>query len=105
VSRDGRDIDGIISDRDIVSGLAHDGSDLLRMEAGQIMTRSVITCSPSDSTGHVMAVMTGRRVRYLPVVDAGGLFGMIRIGDIREDRGARSFSFVPPHADIAKPAW
>jgi signal-transduction protein with cAMP-binding, CBS, and nucleotidyltransferase domain len=33
-----------------------------------------------------MAVMTARRVRHLPVVDAGGLCGMISIGDIVKPR-------------------
>src|ERR1700730_2662250 len=86
VSRDGHHIDGIISERDIVRGLAHEGSNLLRMKASQIMTRSVITCSPSDSIGHVMAVMTERRVRPLPVVDGDGLCGMVSIGDIVKNR-------------------
>jgi CBS domain-containing protein len=86
VSRDGSHIAGIISERDIVLGLAHDGPNLLRMKASQVMTKSVITCSPSDSIGHVMAVMTERRVRHLPVVDAGRLCGMISIGDIVKNR-------------------
>jgi CBS domain-containing protein len=86
VSGNGRHIDGIISERDIVFGLAHDGATLLRMRAGQVMTKSVITCSPSDSIGHVMAVMTERRVRHLPVVDAGEVCGMISIGDIVKNR-------------------
>jgi CBS domain-containing protein len=86
VSRDGRHIDGIISERDIVFGLARDGSNLLRMKAGQVMTKSVLTCSPSDSIGHVMAVMTERRVRHLPVVEDGQLVGMISIGDVVKNR-------------------
>lgn len=86
VSRDGHHLEGIISERDIVLGLAHDGSNLLRMKAGQVMTKSVITCSPTDSIAHVMAVMTQRRVRHLPVVDAGRLCGMISIGDIVKNR-------------------
>jgi CBS domain-containing protein len=86
VSRDGNHIEGIISERDIVLGLAHDGSNLLRMKARQVMTKSVITCSPTDSIAHVMAVMTQRRVRHLPVVDAGRLCGMISIGDIVKNR-------------------
>jgi CBS domain-containing protein len=86
VSHDGQHIDGIISERDIVMGLAHDGAGLLRMTAGQIMTKSVITCSPSDSIVHVMAVMTQRRVRHVPVVDGGRLCGMISIGDVLKNR-------------------
>jgi CBS domain-containing protein len=86
VSRDGQHIDGIISERDIVRGLAHDGANLLRMKASQLMSKSVITCERSDSIGHVMRVMTERRVRHLPVVDGGELCGMISIGDIVKNR-------------------
>jgi CBS domain-containing protein len=86
VSHDGQHIDGIVSERDIVMGLAHDGARLLRMTAGQVMTKSVITCSPSDSMAHLMAVMTQRRVRHLPVIDGGRLCGMISIGDVVKNR-------------------
>jgi CBS domain-containing protein len=86
VSRDGQHVDGIISERDIVLGLAHDGAGLLRETAGQLMTKSVVVCSPSDSIPHVMAVMTQRRVRHLPVVDDGRLCGIISIGDVLKNR-------------------
>jgi CBS domain-containing protein len=86
VSHDGQHIDGIVSERDIVIGLAHDGASLLRMTAGQVMTKSVITCSPSDSIAHLMAVMTQRRVRHLPVIDGGRLCGIISIGDVVKNR-------------------
>ena len=86
VSRDGRHIDGIISERDIVLGLAREGEKLLHMRASQLMIKSVITCAPTDSIGHVMAVMTERRVRHLPVVEGGQLCGLISIGDIVKNR-------------------
>jgi CBS domain-containing protein len=86
VSSDGNHIEGIISERDIVLGLAHDGGNLLRMKARQVMTKSVVTCSPTDTIAHVMAVMTQRRVRHLPVVVAGRLSGIISIGDIVKNR-------------------
>jgi CBS domain-containing protein len=86
VSQDGQHIDGIISERDLVLGLAHDGAGLLRKTAGQVMTKSVIVCSPSDSIPHIMGVMTQRRVRHLPVVDGGRLCGIISIGDVLKNR-------------------
>jgi len=86
VSNDGQHIDGIISERDVVIGLAHDGAGLLRMTAGQVMAKSVVTCSPSDSIAQIMGVMTQRRVRHLPVVDGGRLCGIISIGDVLKNR-------------------
>jgi CBS domain-containing protein len=86
VSADGQHIDGIISERDIVLGLAHDGIKFLRKTTDQVMTKSVLTCSPSDKIVAVMAVMTRRRVRHLPVVDADRICGIISIGDVLKNR-------------------
>ena len=47
-----------------------------------IMTKDVVTGSPEDELMSVMAVMTQRRIRHLPVMDAGELVGIISIGDV-----------------------
>jgi CBS domain-containing protein len=81
VSRDGEHVDGIVSERHVVLGLARYGEKLLHMQAGQIMGHPV-TCTPQDSVKHVMAEMTARRVRQFPVLDDGKLCAMVSIGDI-----------------------
>jgi CBS domain-containing protein len=86
VTRDGEHIDGIISERDVVSGLARAGAEVLRMSARQLMTKSVITCTPEDHLTKVMAVITTRRVRHLPVVENGKLAGIVSIGDLMKTR-------------------
>jgi CBS domain-containing protein len=86
VTRDGQRIDGIISERDIVSGLAREGSEALRKSAGHLMTKSVITCAPDDHLTKVMAIVTTRRVRHLPVVVDGKLAGIVSIGDLIKTR-------------------
>jgi CBS domain-containing protein len=86
VSRDGRHVDGMISERDIVVGIARHGETVFRQAASQLMTRSVHTCTPSDTIQHAMELMTNHRVRHLPVVEDGVLAGMISIGDVVKDR-------------------
>ena len=86
VSRDGGHVDGMISERDIVLGIAHYGEKVFRQTAGELMTRSVYTCTPSDTIQHAMEVMTNHRVRHLPVVEGGVLAGLISIGDVVKDR-------------------
>ena len=86
VSRDGGHVDGMISERDIVLGIAHYGEKVFRQTAGQLMTRSVYTCTPSDTIQHAMEVMTNHRVRHLPVVEGGVFAGLISIGDVVKDR-------------------
>ena len=86
VSEDGEGVDGILSERDIVIALAEDGADLLPRPVADIMTRSVITCGPSDTVGELMAEMTNRRIRHFPVVADGRLIGIVSIGDLVKNR-------------------
>ncbi len=86
VSDDGVNVLGIISERDIVRGLADHGLDLLDKRADELMTAEVFTCTPNDTTGELMAVMTARRIRHIPVIEDGGLCGIVSIGDVVKDR-------------------
>ena len=86
VSRDGERVDGIISERDIVHGLAAHGGALLAVDVAAVMTRRVATCDPADTVADLMALMTNRRIRHLPVVDDGKLVGIVSIGDLVKNR-------------------
>lgn len=86
VSDNGRDIHGIISERDVLSALAEQGAGLLTMTVADIMTRRVECCAPEDNIKHVMAVMTQHRFRHMPVVGDDGLCGIISIGDVVKQR-------------------
>ncbi len=86
VSDDGETLGGIISERDIVRGLVEHGHELLEMQASELMTRAVKTCTPESHIKDVMAEMTRSRVRHLPVLDGGKLCGIISIGDVVKSR-------------------
>jgi CBS domain-containing protein len=86
VSGDGATADGIISERDIVHGLADHGSALLSLHVAAAMTKPVITCDPADTVADLMAEMTNRRIRHLPVVRDGRLVGIVSIGDLVKNR-------------------
>ncbi|HEX4184626.1 MAG TPA: CBS domain-containing protein [Stellaceae bacterium] len=85
-SDDGERVDGIISERDIVRALASRGSGLLSLSVAEVMTRGVITCDPTESVSELMAEMTNRRIRHLPVVQDGRLCGIVSIGDVVKNR-------------------
>lgn len=83
VSPDGHRIDGIVSERDVVRALAVLGADLLGEPVASVMTAQVQTCRPDDEVETLMATMTERRIRHVPVVDrAGQLVGIVSIGDV-----------------------
>jgi CBS domain-containing protein len=86
VSEDGESVDGIISERDIVHGLADHGGELLSLNVAEVMTRPVTTCDPDDSVADLMAEMTNRRIRHLPVVRDRRLVGIVSIGDLVKNR-------------------
>jgi CBS domain-containing protein len=75
-------IAGIVSERDVVRHIALDGAAVLKKQASDIMTRNVLTCQEGDSEQEIMALMTAKRIRHLPVVKNGKLDGMISIGDV-----------------------
>ena len=85
-SDDGEKVEGIISERDIVNALARHGAGLLSLTVAQVMTRPVVTCDPAESVGELMAEMTNRRIRHLPVVQDGRICGIVSIGDLVKNR-------------------
>lgn len=86
-SYDGRFIEGIISEHDIVGGLSRHGSGVLKMRVSDFMTEDVITCQETDSILSVMQKMVAGKVRHIPVLNSKGKFdGLIAIQDIISDR-------------------
>ncbi len=77
---------GIVSERDIVRGLAERGAAVMNLRVADLMTHKVRTCALQDSVKHIMAVMTRGRIRHLPVVDGHKLCGIVSIGDVVKNR-------------------
>ena len=75
-------VSGILSERDVVRHLKEKGPEVLNAPVGQCMSRDPHTCRPEDTVDELMSVMTNRRVRHLPVVNAGKLLGLVSIGDV-----------------------
>ncbi|ALG72487.1 inosine-5-monophosphate dehydrogenase [Azospirillum thiophilum] len=77
---------GILSERDVVRAIARDGAAALDRPAAELMTRELITAAPTDTVADMMAVMTERRIRHVPIVEAGRVIGVISIGDVVKAR-------------------
>lgn len=86
VSPDGKTIQGILSERDIVRSLGKSGTNVLEDPVSHHMTANVATCRMTDRAAGVMGLMTERRVRHVPVVEDGVMVGIISIGDIVKRR-------------------
>ncbi|MEM9086594.1 MAG: CBS domain-containing protein [Pseudomonadota bacterium] len=80
------DLEGILSERDIVRKLAGLTGDFGNVTVGDVMTTNVTTCSPDDRLSAVLKMMTEGRFRHLPVLQNGALLGIITIGDVVKQR-------------------
>ena len=86
VSRDGATIEGILSERDIIHALAAHGGTALDFAVARLMSSPVFTRRASDSIAELMALMTERRIRHVPVIEDGTLAGIVSIGDVVKHR-------------------
>ncbi len=86
VSSDGRRIDGIVSERDIVRHLSELRTELLEEPVSTIMSTDVVVCAPTEGVESIMNLMTDRRIRHVPVVEDGQLRGIVSIGDVVKSR-------------------
>lgn len=77
---------GIISERDIVRGMAQQGQGTTQLPAKQLMTSELVTVTPQMSVTEAMGLMTRRRIRHLPVLEGDQLVGMVSIGDLVKAR-------------------
>lgn len=82
VSEDGRSIDGILSERDVVRALADESRVFSELKVGDLMTRGVFTCAPDSTVISVMALMDEKRIRHVPVTVSDVLAGVVSIRDI-----------------------
>jgi CBS domain-containing protein len=86
VSTTGTTVEGILSERDIVRRLARDGAACIDLAVSTLMITDVVTCGGHTDSAELMSLMTGRRIRHLPVVDGGELRGLVSIGDVVKTR-------------------
>jgi CBS domain-containing protein len=82
----GGNIDGIVSERDIVRELGARGPAILDEPVRAVMTTKVMTCRRNDTVAALMEKMTEGKFRHLPVVEDGQLIGLISIGDVVKHR-------------------
>lgn len=76
---------GIVTDRDIVVRNVAAGSDPKSTPVSSIMTTNVITVSPETDVEEVGAIMSGKQIRRVPVVDNDSLVGIVALGDLAVD--------------------
>lgn len=104
ISDDGHRVDGVVAERDVVLALSVFGPGVLAWPVAEVMNTEVVTCGPDTTIETLMATMTDRRARHVPVVSNGELAGLISIGDVVKDRiSGLEFETRALHDYIAHP--
>ncbi len=94
-------IQGILTDRDIVVRALAEGRDPASTTVGEICSRELATMSPADSISDAVTMMRDKAIRRLPVVDGGRPVGIVSLGDLAVERDPESalggISAAPPN--------
>jgi CBS domain-containing protein len=81
---------GLITDRDIVLRVVAENLPL-STPVTEVMTTGVETCREEDNVADAAAIMGAKQIRRLVVLnDRGGLSGMLSLGDIALEYGAKA---------------
>jgi CBS domain-containing protein len=73
---------GILTERDVVRLYAQGEGDFETMLVKDWMTTDITTGQPDDSVSEILAIMTVRRFRHLPVIEETRMVGVISLGDL-----------------------
>ena len=82
VVTDNGELVGVISERDYACKVIIKGKQSKTTNVDEIMSGKVVVARPETTINECMALMTGKHIRHLPVLDDGKLVGLISIGDV-----------------------
>lgn len=73
---------GVFTERDVLRRVVSDQRDPTKTPVSDVMTRDVVTVRPDTTLAGCSSLITAKRIRHIPVVDDGGMCGIITSGDI-----------------------
>jgi CBS domain-containing protein len=73
---------GIFTERDYARKLILKGKSSKNTKVSDLMTKNILYVGSKNTIEDCMKLMTGKRVRHLPVIDTGRLIGIVTIGDL-----------------------
>ena len=86
VVTDGKKPAGLVSERHFVEAFARKGPRAIDTPIRELVNGSLLTVSVNETLKQAMALMTGARVRHLPVINDGNLVGIVSLGDMVKHR-------------------
>jgi CBS domain-containing protein len=83
-------IQGIVTDRDIVIRVVADGADPDNVTLDQVTSRNVTTLTVDDSVEDAIRVMREKDIRRIPILEGGRPVGIVSLGDLAVARDTDS---------------
>ena len=75
-------LSGIFTERDLMSRVVAEGLDPEKVKVSEAMTSSIATVPLETPIREAANIMSQNRIRHLPVLEEGQLYGVISVGDI-----------------------
>lgn len=79
---DGERLAGVFSERDYAREVVLKGKTSKTTPVKEVMSTTVITVAPDQTVEDCMGLMSGKRIRHLPVIHEGKVLGVLSIGDL-----------------------
>ena len=77
------DLQGIVTDRDILFRVVAKGLANKAVTVGEVMTTTIFSCRQEDAVTTALNLMGARNIRRLPVLDASGqMVGLVTLADL-----------------------
>ena len=76
------DPSGIFTERDLLRFVTTKDYDLETTPLSEVMTRKLVTISPTDGVADALDLMKGHAIRHLPVMDGEEMVGIVSSRDV-----------------------
>ena len=91
---EGDHLAGIFSERDYAREVELKGRSSRTTPIRDVMTVNVITVTPKHTVEECMSLMSGKRIRHLPVIEDGKVIGILSIGDLVKETIAEQEALI-----------
>ena len=81
-SNDPQDLEGIVTERDIIELVARKGKESLKGDVNEIMSKNMISVTPQCNKIDALDLMMENQIRHLAVMDEGKLVGVLSMRDL-----------------------
>lgn len=94
ISEDGKEISGVMTESDIIRGIARSNVAFLKQRVGDITLSIVITCESTQTLTYAVTLMKKNKIRHLPIVMGNMVVGVLGARDVlREYAIEHDFEF------------